>query len=467
VPEPDERDQVQHWAALEEQVAKAETVAVLPSEERRATYEWFAESRFGLWVHWGLFAMAARHQWVQSMERISPQEYRRRYFERFDPDLYEPAAWAREAKNAGMGYAVITAKHCEGFCLWDSDLSEYTAPHTPAGRDLLLPWVEAFRAEGLRVGLHYVLFDWHHPQFPLDGLHPLRDDLSAREEPRDIAVYREYLHGQVRELLTRFGPLYGIYLDYSYSHQDFGWSKGKGKDDWDSERLLAMVRELQPEALVTDRLEIPGDFATPEQYQPVAPPTQDGKPVPWEAWQTMSGAIEEGVPRSASWGYHRDNLDWKPVGMLVRMLVDTVSKGGNLLLNVGPTARGELDAKSIERLRGIGEWMRLHSKAIRGCGASNFRPPPDCRYTQRGDRLYLHIFSWPFRHLHLEGLAGRVEYAQLLNDGSELRTLVVDPGQSAWQVRLGGIPEGTLTLELPVQAPDVAVPVVELFLAER
>jgi alpha-L-fucosidase len=168
---------------------------------------------------------------------------------------------------------------------------------------------------------------------------------------------------------------------------------------------------------------------------------QEGRRVAWEACQTLNG----------SWGYDRDNLDWKPTGMLVRMLVDTVSKGGNLLLNVGPNARGELEPKAVERLRGIGEWMRLHGRSIYGCTADEITPPPDCRYTRRGERLYLHLFSWPFRHVHLEGLAGRVEYAQLLNDGSEIRTRASEA-------------DGALTLELPVQMPPVAVPVVELFL---
>jgi len=173
----------------------------------------------------------------------------------------------------------------------------------------------------------------------------------------------------------------------------------------------------------------------------------------WEACQTFSG----------SWGYYRDEYTWKPVDMLVRMLVDTVSKGGNLLLNVGPNARGEFEPRAIERLRGIGEWMRLHSRSIYGCSASEFSPPPDCRYTQNGNRLYVHLFAWPFRHVHLDGLAGRVEYAQLLNDGSEIKMHVIDPHQPAQNTTMGGTP-GALTLELPVQKPDVAVPVTELFL---
>jgi alpha-L-fucosidase len=418
---------------------------------------WFVHDRFGLFIHWGIYAVAARHEWVKSRERISDEEYQK-YFNHFDPDLFDPAVWAREAKNAGMKYFVVTTKHHDGFCLWDSALTDYKATNTPARRDLLRPMVEAFRAEGLKVGFYHSLIDWHHPEFPVDGYHPMRDNLAFREaqKGRDIRKYVPYLHGQARELLTQFGKIDIMWYDFSYSYMDWGWSKGKGKDDWQSEKLLAMTRELQPGIIVNDRLEIGGDIKTPEQYQPAGWLEVGGKRVVWEACQTLNG----------SWGYDRDNLDWKPVDMLVKMLIDSVSKGGNMLLNVGPTARGEFEPKAMERLRGIGEWMRLHSRSIYGCTASDFTPPPDCRYTQNGNRLYLHLFSWPFGHVHLAGLARRVEYAQLLNDGSEIKMLVIDPHQQAQNVTMGGMAPDTLTLALPVQRPDVIVPVIELFLKE-
>jgi alpha-L-fucosidase len=416
---------------------------------------WLTHDRFGLFIHWGLYSLAARHEWIKNRERIRDEDYQK-YFDHFYPDLYDPAVWAQEAKNAGMKYFVITTKHHEGFCLWDSALTDYKATRTPWGKDVLTPMVEAFRREGLRTGFYHSLIDWHHPEFPIDGLHPMRDDVAFREAQggRDMRKYADYLHGQTRELLTSFGKVDIIWFDFSYSKLDMGWSKGKGKADWRSEELLAMVRELQPGIVVNDRLELTGDIKTPEQYQPAAWPRVDGKPVVWEACQTLTG----------SWGYDRDNLDWKPVNMLVRMLVDSVSKGGNLLLNVGPNARGEFDPRSIERLRGIGQWMRLHNRSIYGCTASDFTPPPDCRYTQNGNRLYLHLFAWPFRHVHLQGMAERVEYAQLLNDASEVKMRTVDPSQQAQNTTMGGIGPDTLTLELPVQQPDVAVPVVELFL---
>jgi len=415
---------------------------------------WFIQDRFGLFIHWGIYASPARHEWVKNRERIPDAEYQK-YFERFDPDLYDPKVWAAEARNAGMKYFVVTSKHHDGFCLWDSDLTDYKAPNTPAGRDLLTPMVEAFRAEEMKVGFYHSLIDWHHPEFPVDGLHPQRDDeeFREREKARDIAKYREYLHGQTRELLTRMGKVDIMWYDFSYSGSDWGWSKGKGAADWGSEELMKTVRELQPGIIVNNRLEVPGDLVTPEQYQPRGWIESGGERVTWEACQTFSG----------SWGYHRDEESWKSPELLVQMLVDTVSKGGNLLLNVGPNARGEFDDRALSRLRAMGSWMRLHSRSIYGCTAADFAPPLDCRYTQNGDRLYLHLFAWPFKHVHLDGMARKVEYAQLLNDASEIKMTVTDPKQQAHNTTSPG-EAGVLTLNLPAKRPGVLVPVVELFL---
>jgi alpha-L-fucosidase len=223
--------------------------------------DWFIHDRFGLFVHWGIYALPARHEWVKNRERITDEAYQK-YFDRFDPDLYDPAAWARAAKDAGMRYAVITSKHHDGFCLFDSQLTDYKATSTPARRDLLRPFVEAFRAAGLKVGFYYSLIDWHHPEFPVDGLHPQRDDpdFRAAQQHRDVRKYAEYLHGQVREILTMYGKIDILWLDFSYSNRDWGWSKGKGKEDWQSERLIGMIRELQPHILINNRSEVEQDF---------------------------------------------------------------------------------------------------------------------------------------------------------------------------------------------------------------
>jgi len=411
---------------------------------------WFTEARFGLFIHWGLYALPARHEWVKFNERLTDEAYQP-YFDHFDPDLYDPVQWARDAKAAGMRYAILTSKHHEGFCLWDTKLSPYKATMTPAKRDLLAEWVEAFRAEGLKIGFYHSVIDWRHDQYPVDAIHPRRDDEAFREaaQDRDIALYREYLYGQVRELLTTYGTIDVMWFDFSHAEKDH--------TAWESDQLVSMVRQLQPGILINDRLDYPAgaDFVTPEQYQPKEWPTRDGERVVWEACQTLNG----------SWGYDRDNLDWKPPSMLVKTLIDSVSKGGNLLLNVGPTGRGEFEPRARQTLAEIGEWTHLHGRAIYGATASDLIPPPDCRYTKRGDRLYLHIFSWPMRHLHLEGLGGKVAYAQLLHDASEIRRIESDPDGPAQNTTMSG-EAGVLTLELPIQAPDVLVPVIELFLKQ-
>jgi alpha-L-fucosidase len=419
--------------------------------------DWFTSDRFGLFVHWGLYSLGARHEWLMNRERIQLSEYEK-YARFFEPDLYDPREWVAQAKRAGMKYVVLTTKHHDGFCLWDSKLTDYTVMNSPHGKDLVRPFVDAVREAGLKVGLYHSLLDWHHPDFLVDGMHPRRDDPDAEQqnEGRDLARYREYLHGQVRELLTEYGTIDYLFYDFSYEGDDHHhdvWG-GKGASAWGSEELLALTRELQPNIIVNDRLNIPGDFVTPEQYQPSKPMEVDGVPVPWEACQTLNG----------SWGYYRDNHNDKSVDLLVRMLIDGVSKDGNLLLNVGPTGRGNFDPRAQKALAGIGEWMDLHSRSIYGAGASEFVPPQDVRYTQRDGRLYVHVFAWPFEHLHLPGLAGRVEYAQLLNDASEIGMREIAPDVKALNTGLGGQPAGTLTLTLPVRRPDVAVPVIELFL---
>lgn len=425
---------------------------------------WFVRDRFGMFIHWGIYALAARGEWVKHHEKI-PTEIYDKYFRHFDPDLYDPAAWADAAANAGMKYFVITSKHHDGFCLWDTKLTDYKATRTPAGRDLLRPMIDAFRERGLRVGLYYSLIDWHHPQYVLDPYHGPYREYPNREEMnrgRSQARYIEYMHAQVRELLTGFGRIDIMWFDYSYATDK---PDGKGHDAWNSRALVDMVRKLQPHILLDDRLDLTDDpdgwdFRTPEQYQPREWPTVNGTRVVWEACQTFSGA----------WGYHRDELTWKSSEMLVQMLIDSVSKGGNLLLNVGPTGRGEIDERAMSRLSDIGKWMSRHNRSIYGCteAPSEFAAPPDTRltYNPTTNRLYVHCFAWPFRHLHLVGKAycERVVHAQLLNDASELPMAISKPNQKAQNTTPAGSAD-TLTLTLPIHKPaNAIVPVIELFL---
>jgi alpha-L-fucosidase len=425
---------------------------------------WFTHDRFGMFIHWGLYALPARHEWIRHYEQISNETYEV-YFKHFDPDLYNPEIWASAAENAGMKYFVITTKHHEGFCLWDSEFTDYKATNTPAKRDLLHPMVDAFRRHNLHTGFYHSLIDWHHPDFLIDDNHPLRNnpDRAKLNAGRDQKKYAKYLHNQVRELLTEFGKIDVLWFDFSYPHRDPNGvndpTRGKGHEDWDSENLYKMIRELQPHVILDDRLDLPEgwDIKTPEQYQPLDWVRINGQPVVWEACQTFSG----------SWGYHRDEASWKSIDQLIQMLINTVSNGGNLLLNVGPTGRGEFDARALDRLQGMGDWMKYHSRSIYGCtqAPKEFEAPQDCRYTYNPEtkRLYLHIFAWPFQHLHLKNLAGKVEYAQLLNDASEIKFGMTDWFTNQMKDQNPEMKD-LLTLNLPVEKPNVTVPVIELFL---
>jgi alpha-L-fucosidase len=432
----------------------------LPEEtqqQKEKRLAWWTKARFGMFIHWGIYALPARHEWVRKREEISLEEYQK-YFDVFYPDLYNPQEWARKAKEAGMKYMVITAKHHDGFCLWDTKYTSYNVTKTPWGKDLLRPMLDAFRKEGIKTGLYYSLIDWRHPEYTIDFTHPLRNKKDYWKKDRNMAIYQTYMKNQVTELLTNYGNIDLLFLDFSVKAKD-GFP-GKTKEDWDSENLLALVRKLQPQVIVNDRLDLLDnpdgwDFRSPEQFMPRQWVEHDGKKVPWETCQTFSG----------SWGYFRDEYTWKTVRQLSVMLIETVSKGGNLLLNVGPTGRGCFDERAVECLEDIGKWMKFHHRSIYGCTQApvDFKTPDNCllTYNREKNRLYVHILEWPFKKLHLDGFKGKVKYAQLLHDASEIQ--FVQSG-GAWMDNQTG--ENTLTLLLPVKEPNVTVPVIELYLQE-
>ena len=419
--------------------------------------KWFTHDRFGMFIHWGLYSLAARHEWVKYNEAI-PDDVYQHYFEQFNPDLYDPRQWAHAAREAGMKYVVLTTKHHEGFCLWDSKLTDYKITNTPYGKDALHAYVDAFRAEGLKIGFYHSIIDWHHPDFTIDGQHPLRDhpDALKMNQNRNMAKYIEYLHGQVYELLTEFGKIDVMWFDFSYPDLVHKGLTGKGRNEWQSDKLLAMIRQLQPGIVVNNRLNLPKgycDFYTPEQYQPRSWVTVDNEPVFWEACQTFSG----------SWGYYRDEDTWKSPEQLIQMLINTVSCGGNLIMNVGPTARGAFDARAMKALSVYGEWLRLNGKSIYGCTMSDLQPPQDCRYTQSGNKLYLHLFNWPYRFVYLDGLAGKIAYAQMLHDGSQV-SVKSALREYNYDAVAQYVASDTAVLEVPVHKPDVVVPVIQIIL---
>ena len=422
--------------------------------------EWFVKDRFGMFIHWGLYAMPARHEWIKMREKISEEKYDK-YFKYFDPDMYDAKEWAKKAKAAGMKYAVMTTKHHEGFCMFDSKYTDYKCTNTPAGRDLIKEYVEAFRAEGLKVGFYYSLIDWHHPEFPIDHNHPRRDDPDAYEQSkdRDMRKYAEYMRNQVTELLTNYGKIDILWFDFSYDKAPGypDWMKGKGKDDWEAEELIKTARSLQPEIIIDNRTQIDQDIRTPEQYQPLewVKHPETGELTVWEACHTFSG----------SWGYHRDESTWKSPEMLINMLVNTVSIGGNLLMNVGPTSRGYFDDRANKALDVFAEWMKYNSRSIYNCTMAEpeFVAPRGCRLTQSvdGKRLYVHLCEYPYAFLELKGYAGKVDYAQFLHDGSELLMREGDPGHySEAQTKSDDL----LVITIPEVKPNVIVPVIELFL---
>jgi alpha-L-fucosidase len=372
--------------------------------------------------------------------------------------MYNPKEWARMAKEAGMKYAVITTKHHEGFCLFDSKYTEYKSTNTPYGKDLLREWVDAFRAEGIKIGFYYSLIDWHHPDYVVDRNHPQSQSSDTAYERinkgRDMDKYRQYLKNQVTELMTNYGEISVLWLDYSFPKG----KNGKGRKDWDSENLLKIVRKLQPGILVNDRLDLLDveggwDFTTPEQYKVSKWPEVNGKRVPWETCQTFSG----------SWGYYRDENTWKDNKQLLGLLIESVSKGGNLLLNVGPTSRGTIDYRAQDRLNAMGEWMKYNSRSIYGCTEAppEFHAPDNCvlTYNPVTNRIYIHCLDWPMGVLHLKGFKGKVKYAQMLHDGSEVE---FSNSEGYWNPETKA--EDVISLSLPVLKPNVEIPVIEIIL---
>jgi alpha-L-fucosidase len=380
---------------------------------RKTRRQWFVDARFGMFIHWGLYAIPARGEWVRSPERMSIEKYQV-YFDEFNPTRYNPREWAALARRAGMRYAVMTAKHHDGFCLFDSALTDYKATNTPAGRDLFREYVEAFRAEGLKVGVYYSLLDWHHPDYPAaDPHHPMRDDAEFCARPRDFSRYIEYFHGQVREIMSNYGRLDVAWFDFSY-----GDLHGEA---WQAKKLVKMIRSLQPDILIDNRLDLhgarddddetAGDFDSPEQIIPTdGLKDRQGNPRVWEACVTLND----------HWGYAR-NSNYKSSAQVIRMLAECVSKGGNLLLNVGPNAYGEIPPQSILRLEEIGNWMAQNGESIYGCGNPGL-PKQDWGYlTARGDKtLYAHITNRPIGQLPIVGLKRKITKARCLADGSEV-----------------------------------------------
>jgi alpha-L-fucosidase len=367
--------------------------------DRARRMQWWHEARFGMFVHWGLYSVLGRHEWVMENEGIPVAEYEQ-LAKRFQPKPNAARAWAKLAKQAGQKYMVMTTKHHEGFCNFDTKLTNYCAPKQGPGRDLVREYVEAARAEGLRVGFYYSLMDWHHP----DGAR-----CANNEDARKRFV--EYTHGLIRELLTNYGKVDVLWYDVDWPLDARGW---------ESERMNKMVFELQPDIIVNNRNARPGDFSTPEQ-EIVA----DKRGRAWESCMTLN----------ESWGYHQADDAWKSSKTIVRNLIYCSHDAGNYLLNIGPKPDGSIPEESVRVLSEVGRWTSRNAESIHTQDRCQPHESNYAAFTRKGNTLYMHVYFWPGETVSLSGLKTGVKSARLLASGQQVKFQ-----QDRFRVRFTGLP---------------------------
>lgn len=374
-------------------------------EEYEKRVSWYTQARFGMFIHWGLYSIPARGEWVRSVEEMPKEDYMK-YFYEFNPLDYNPRIWAKAAKDAGMKYVILTAKHHDGFCLFDSRYTDFKSTNTKCGKDLVAEFVEAVREAGLKVGLYFSLLDWYHEDYPHygDRNHPMRNNKNYKNDNRNFDRYIDYMHHQVREICTNYGKLDVLWFDFSYDDMT--------GEKWRAGELMDMVRTLQPGVIVDNRLEASGegygsmetgkptryhgDFVSPEQ---MIPPNgiQDvkGNDLIWESCVTMNN----------NWGFHQTDKFYKPAATLIRKLVECVSKGGNMLLNIGPDAKGNITQESLEILDAIKIWMDRNKASVYGCGKSGITKPEYGRITRNRNKIYYHLYENTIGPMPLPGLS--------------------------------------------------------------
>jgi alpha-L-fucosidase len=379
----------------------AESPSVQSDRARRM--QWWHQARFGMFIHWGLYSVLGRHEWVMENEGIPVTEYAP-LAKRFNPKPNAARAWAALARQAGQKYMVMTTKHHEGFCLWDSKLTSYCAAKQAAGRDLVREYVDAARSEGMRVGFYYSLMDWHHP----DGARCANDE-AARQR------FVEYTHGLIRELMTNYGKIDVLWYDVRWP---------LNADQWESDKMNRMVFELQPDIIVNNRNGLPGDFATPEQRIEAA------KTGAWETCMTLND----------SWGYQHADDNWKTPKQIIRNLISCVRDEGNYLLNIGPRPDGSIPEDSVRVLTEVGQWLAKNGDSIYQSETCEVRRSNYASFTRKGNTLYVHVHYWPGDVVAFSGLKTSVKSAKLLAGGKK-----VEFEQDPYRVRLTG---------LPVQPPD-------------
>lgn len=375
--------------------------------------KWWHEAKFGIFIHFGLYSIIGRHEWVMEMEGIPVAEYRK-LVNQFNPKPDAVRNWVRLAKRAGAKYVVMTTKHHEGFCLFNTKFTDYCAPRQAYGRDLVEEFVKAVRAEGLRVGFYYSLLDWYHP----DG-ERCADEEAARRR------FVDYIHGQVRELMTNYGRVDILWYDGPFPLDAEGW---------ESKKMNRMVRELQPEIIINDRSKLPQDFSTPEQHVGESESTDCA----WELCMTMND----------SWGYHKSDNAWKTSRQILRYLLTCAQYGGNYLLNIGPRSDGSIPENSVRILNAVGEWMDKYGHTVYGAQRCKMICWRFANCTCKGNTLYVHVFFWPGEEWAIGGLQTKVKSARLICTGEP-----VEFEQNDLRIRFKG---------LPAEAPDEPITVLEL-----
>jgi alpha-L-fucosidase len=379
-----------------------------PPADHDRRIQWWREAKFGMFIHWGLYSILGREAWAMGDEDIPVAEYEQLARE-FQPPLNVARSWARLAREAGMRYMVMTVKHHEGFCLFDSKLTDYCAPKQGPGRDLVKEYVEAARSENLRVGIYYSLMDWHHPDW-----RQAKDDPAARKR------FVEYTHGQIRELMSNYGKVDILWYDMPVPLDAAAWRSAEMND---------MVLKLQPDIIINNRNLLPGDFATPEQS------TQAAKG-DWESCMTIND----------SWGYLPGDNNWKSAQQLVQNLVECARDGGNYLLDIGPKADGSVSEQSVSRLKVIGKWLQRNGDAVYATQKCHFPHGNIGVFTRRGNTLYIIIYFWPGNTMVVGGVKFKVKSARFL-----ATTRPVTFAQKGSQLIFSG---------LPAEAPDNPVTVI-------
>ena len=386
------------------------------AKTREKRLAWFQEARFGMFVHWGLYAQLGRHEWVMNRECIAIAEYEK-LAATWKPKERPAREWARLAKQAGMKYMVMTTKHHEGFCLWDTKQTDYNAMKRGPKRDLVQEYVDACREFGLKIGFYYSLMDWHHP----DGTLCMFDEQARRR-------FLDFTQGCVRELCSNYGKIDVMWYDVS--------APLLSPEAWETAKMNAMVRELQPHILINNRAQLDEDFGTPEEHV-----TAEAGGRAWEACMTFNG----------SWGYMPSAIDWHSARAVVKMLRTASAGKGNLLLNIGPAPDGSVPPEAIERLSALGEWTAQNGEAMYGA-VDRIDPQvlqwiPTGGYSCKGNTLYHWCERWPGKELVYGGFLTKLKKASYLATGKP-----IEFEQRPLQIVLKGLPD-----ECPDKAAGVCV----------